>query len=158
MNKMGNKIGNEGVMKLLASLPLHFPAHCCPPSSKTVHPLLLPLTKWHWLSAALSVSSSVSTSLYCLLALSFSFTPFLLLPSCLSTYPLPLPSSTCGCQSHSFSLLSDRQWSMGKAVKTRAGEHRAIKCREQRLKRLQGWGWVTELRALDGNKREYLEI
>lgn len=71
-----------------------------------------------------------------------------------------LPHPTCLRQSHSFSLLSDSQWSMGKlsAVKTTAGERRSVKYRELKLKRLQGWGWVTELRALDSNKREYLDL
>lgn len=90
MNEMGNKIGNEGVMKLLASLPSTFPptaAHC--PQSPSTHSSFLSWNGTDCLPPP--VSSSVSTSLYCLLALSFSFTPSLLPPSSLSTYLLCPP-------------------------------------------------------------------
>lgn len=149
MNKMGNKIGNEGVMKLLASLPstsrtlLPNSFKACPPTPPHSHEMAP--------TVCLSLSSPMSLLVSVLL---FHF------PSPRLSFYLSAPPPTCVCQSHSFSLLSDRQWSMGKlyAVKTTAGERGAVKCRELRLKKLRSWGWVTDLRALHCNKREYLDL
>lgn len=144
MNKVGNEIGNERATGLSAALPsLHLSAHL--PQSLSTH------SSDTGLSAFLRLVQHLSSC-------SFIFL-HLVSPSALSSFP-PLcsaltPPSTCVRQSHSLSIFSDRQWSMGGAV--RSGDNsRGAQGREMQwaeTSQTTELSWVTELRALDYNEK-----
>lgn len=139
-------MGNEGVKRLLASLPF-----TCLPSAALCKalPPTPPLSQETTLIVCISLSNPLSLLLPVL---------FFHFPHHLSFRPLffyPPNNPTCVCQSHSFSLLSAKQWSMGGDV------HSEDNRRGAHSREMQGtetweqtdWGSGTESRALDCNKK-----
>lgn len=118
-------------------------SHFCPPHSRPVHPLLPSLSQ----NDTDCLPSSLLLSVFLC-----SFTPFslynhLFLSLCSS---LPPPVSVSLTLSPSYQTGSE---ACGSCLQWRKQQGRA-----GRLKRLQSWSWVTELRALHCNKREYLDL